>query len=1152
MANKVYEKDQEGQRAYHPPNMDPLDNQAAGNPSDPRSHLQDAEQASGLYNPNGDSGDDTKKSYDPSNIKGREQFTDSNSRYNAGGSQNRNTGDSGLYNPGGDQDVGFSRVKGGLQNMRGKMRKASKNKLLMGGFAVGGGGLLMVLFILVMIAGSLKIPNLAQHIAEYQFARVLRQFSETSKKITYEKLAIDSVDNAAHARMKADYQNVRNNTWGKLDKYRPNQVIKNMKGSEKTLKFNYADPSITGRQRLQSVTLNGQTYNVKNQGYTRFIPGISGAIEFRDNLAFSREFAPVVTESLKTNKLGPVVRGQVAKKIRQELGIGLVAWTAGKYAGKDAAKARLQVERDANKAIAKEGITPSKTSTVNAATEEVDKIKKEVLASDEKLTTTINNGGLSPEVVDAVEKGVVPSGFQTTVAFLNSTYAVALAGCIIYDGSLTQSGPTIDAATTSQQKAYYYVGSAADQQKRGATNGEAVGATNEKLGDISLSNPETRAATGKHDTSSSISSQASAGGDLSILDVILGGGVIGTLTDGVFQNVCPTFTNIYVATGGAVVLSALTLFPGYAAAKTAVTEAVEAGAKAVTTRVVTNIAAKSANKQAVARFNAKARFIGKDTLKSGAKVAGLTILAKLVVMSKSNSMNDGLEQNAEFANMADSGGNLHASNLQQRQFYGRPMTTSETAADLQANNEFMAASHKNDSVFERYLAASNPSSLVNRVATLTASRMNHSIFSSFLGFSSNLLTPLGSINNLFGSLFMPEAMAAASVNPTETFYGNVQWGYSHKEMELLRLDYTYTPLQNQKLLDASDKTDEIEAKYGECFDGSKTIGTMLAEGMIVRDADGNVEADKGKCSPNNLSSDNHEFGRQMVFRWRVSHNYNNGLDQLLDMQTVTDTPEASSGETPETNTTPDGNGIMVLFADKGRYDRAMIAVDTSKGPTVGGVPNTEASCDGKRISDLPNERYVINLTSDPTPVPCSASSFFVNFFKPGQDLSDRGPQNNNGRVSPSISSGTCTYVHRSGITRITAIGTDGKCPTINEDAIIEQQATKITAKYTPTPIIIGQAYTYEHALSLVSGDSMSPAECAGDIGISHIPDNGVGVRNYPMAYNPQTKTCTFKQEVTATYSAGLGPITERLRLEFDGNSYLKPTSTIINHERIRR
>lgn len=258
-----------------------------------------------------------------------------------------------------------------------------------------------------------------------------------------------------------------------------------------------------------------------------------------------------------------------------------------------------------------------------------------------------------------------------------------------------------------------------------------------------------------------------------------------------------------------------------------------------------------------------------------------------------------------------------------------------------------------------------------------------------------------------------------------------------------------------------------------------------------------------------------------------------------------------TGGTPFPPSGPNASGVMMLYSEKGRYNRAMISIDTSKGPTEGGVPNALASCGGILLSGQPNQRVIVTLPeSSPRKIRCSSSSYFVNFFKHDQSLDDRGPQNNNPRVSPSISSNHCTHVHRSGISQIVPIDSNGSCSASSAGENVTKEDAVLSARYRPFPIIIGQSYTYEHELKLKDGTAMSPVECAGDINIIHLPLNDPG-RRYPIRYNPATKTCTFKQQVSKTYSAKLKPKTEQLKLVFDGNNYLKPITTVIEFDRKR-
>lgn len=817
-----------------------------------------------------------------------------------------------LYNP-------YDSTKRRLGNFRGRASRLGKSKLLLGGAAIGGGGLFLVFILLLILASSLKIPNLAQHIAEYQFARVLRQATDTNNRITYQRLALDSLDDKAYSNIRDRYQGVRNDTWGKLDKYRPAQVMKNLKTDRGGgLKYNYRT-TVTGRQQLVGLTLGNQSYRVVSQsGFTKYIPGFSGAVQFKNNVQFSKQFAPAVTESLRANDIGPIVRGRVASNIRKELGIGLIAWNVGKYKGKTEAQSRLQETRDAHEKVSSKGTIQAKSKNISDAVDEADKTLQEDLKDDKATQEIIDNGGSDPKVEDVVEKNLNPGAFEKISATVNQSYAGALAVCMIYEGSLTESAPTINSQTAAQQRSFYYLASGADQQKSGEITGEAIGAVNAHVGDISQSNPEVRAAGGKVDTSTSLSAEASPAGDYTIVDAILGTGFIGGALETGFDKACPTLTDPVKGTAIGLALAALTLVPGAGQAEAAGATAANTAAKGITTRLVDKIAEKFANrelskqaaKEAAGRAYAKAKFIGKDTVKSGVKITGITILAKLIVMSKSNQLTNGLEQDQEFVNNADAGAGIHANLIENRQFYGRPMTREEAGASRAADLAYVADQNANKPMFDRYLATSNPDSFLNHAAMMTASTVSRSRFSSVLSLGNGALNPLSSLQHLFSSIIAPKTFAAATYNASTDDYGNITFGYSDEEMRLLRTDYSYSLLDNQQQLDSSGNEDAIQEKYGKCFEGK--LGDMIAQGWVVRDQNGNVKPDEGDCAPNKLGPNNNEFGPQMVFRWRVANNYGNGLDDLNNRQEITaDIVSAGGSSTTDTpgigGTAPSGS-----------------------------------------------------------------------------------------------------------------------------------------------------------------------------------------------------------------------------------------------------
>jgi hypothetical protein len=302
-----------------------------------------------------------------------------------------------------------------------------------------------------------------------------------------------------------------------------------------------------------------------------------------------------------------------------------------------------------------------------------------------------------------------------------------------------------------------------------------------------------------------------------------------------------------------------------------------------------------------------------------------------------------------------------------------------------------------------------------------------------------------------------------------------------------------------------------------------------------------------------------------------------GGSQPGSTTTTTQPTEDRSKPFPETG--PDARGYLIISNDDGRFDRIKFYVDDAKGPTIGGISNGDGFCmtrksnssssdpklgEGNWAEDYSSQKWLVPSGATHARVVgfgsstyitgnCSASAFFFNFFRPGDPLSDVGLFKNP-RVAANITANHCTYVRYGEVTRVAAIQNDGSCPKYPDIGIQpHREETKLTGRYNPLPYVIGQSYTYEHELSLADGRGISPIECAGDIRIVHVKLNDPG-RSYPLRYWYDTDAkkgrCTFKQQVTATYSATLcGPQKEQLKLIFDGGNYLKPTSTIITNER---
>jgi hypothetical protein len=191
----------------------------------------------------------------------------------------------------------------------------------------------------------------------------------------------------------------------------------------------------------------------------------------------------------------------------------------------------------------------------------------------------------------------------------------------------------------------------------------------------------------------------------------------------------------------------------------------------------------------------------------------------------------------------------------------------------------MAYNNEHLSTFDRYLAFENPNSLVSRMAITTGSLLDRSMFASLLNSVATLFNPVGLSSKVFAGLNADTTLAAGNVNTED--YGNVVWAYSQEEQRMMTTDDSYSsPSENSYRLDQSGKKDEIEEKYAKCYTSS--IGTLLDTKDIVRDEDGDV-LNQGDCSPQALGPHNPDYG-DLVFRWRLDHNYSNTTDTLLGIQ----------------------------------------------------------------------------------------------------------------------------------------------------------------------------------------------------------------------------------------------------------------------------
>ncbi len=840
----------------------------------------------------------------------------------------------------------------------------SKKKVLIGGAFAGTFGLVLALVLLLIIASSLKIPNLAQNLQTLEFTRVTRQFAKNADRVTGASLALEATDDGTYAGLKARYANATgkvSDTWGKLDKYRPSKVV-DILGENNGLKFDYKK---NGRQLL-GISLDNKEFPVSKLGATKYVPGLKNIVTFGNNVKYARAFTPALESSLRANEIGPIVRGAVDNSMRKKLGIGLVAWNVGKYLGKNDNAALQELTKD-KITIIEEGAPASDAATQAIKdAEAAAKAEEAKVAGDPTLLDkAIADGGFIQSESAAVDKTLADSGFKELLGALDPLYAVAMPICIVYDGSLEGSGSTIDNNLRQSEATSYFLLSAASQQESGSPISDgstglttAIGALNRNLGDISQSNAYKQASGSSVDTSSTPSAEASAGGQFTLLNATPGINqtVANTIND-VANNLCPAFTNTYLAVGVGVGSIIATIFTGglaggaEKAAGAGATKAVEIESTNLATQIVGKIIGVEAKDVGASTVSKYLYGTGKDALKNAVGVASATVLAKLIVMNRAGQLNGGFTAGNDLSNVAQAGTNAQAGEMLRVQTFGAPLAQGDVTNSDSTDNKAIATATASKSFSDRYFATSNPTSLFSRMALSISGQANIGIFKSMVRLGASIFRP-----ESFAALLQPIVGHAVAAS-TNNHYGNVQFGWTDAEQKLIDSSDSYLPLENQTVLDNAGKDAgiNIAKTYAKCFgytaddSGNLTlamgsgeegsIGTLLSAGTITRDSSGNVIDTNSTtdCSPKNLGPKNSTFG-DLVFRWRLSQSYNTTLDQLTNEQTIT--AAASDGSTGNLGG-PGGSGqfttdTSTTFPDALKMlTRAQTAISLS-GQTCGG------------------------------------------------------------------------------------------------------------------------------------------------------------------------------------------------------------------------
>ena len=770
----------------------------------------------------------------------------------------------------------------------GSTKKKSQKKLLKKIIAPALGGLLLILVIL-MLMSLLKIPNYAANIAAYRMASSALDYASTSAEIDAEKVSLSGIvkDSDWYQNVYEKYSGMRTATWGKFDKYRPSLLYRNLSPNGDVV-FNETEFPVFGatRSRITSLELYGKNIDIPKTN--RLLHPFQA---YTERVNFAANIRGAVDAGLDSPS--SLVRSSVASKIREGAGIKLSWWekAGAKFKGLNADEADIQEIRDSVSRIS-ETPTPSPTAT-GTETGDVASAEEECLKTTSCLDEIAKTNELPASVASALEKDAGTSFVKSAIGFADPIYSIAVPFCLIYAGSIVNQGPAIDSQSTSALRSFYAVQSAADQQKSGKTTAEAAGAFNDKLGSgDSIPDQYSRGQT--PNTTTEKSPQASLTGEYTLFSALFGGNnaVVNTVSKGV-NKTCSVFTNTAVAIGLGVGIQIASLvgdaFSGgevsaseegtVAALKLAISTAVKDVFASFTEKFASKAAFQLAMKEGLQGAGTFVAKFGRQFV----EIEGLTIVAKLFILSQVGQLNDGgTTSGPGFRNIADMGGDINNNGLEQKMMYGAPLSDKNVATHDQVALEYLNKQEAQKPIAEKYFALSDNRSAIS----IFTNQLRYTAIVEPGHFITHALQSFGTCLSNIISTISPKTFAASDTS-VKQHYGIVQWGWSSDEQKVIDSDSTYNILENAQILsDNQVEVDQIQSKYGHCF--TDTMGTLLSGGFILRNSSGDVvggndKGSEGACSPDALGPNNPQYG-SMVLRWRLDQKRQAALDQNISIQ----------------------------------------------------------------------------------------------------------------------------------------------------------------------------------------------------------------------------------------------------------------------------
>ena len=334
-------------------------------------------------------------------------------------------------NPGSDQPV----------KKRPRLRNRLPSKWVLAIFGGGGIGFIGIVVFIIFLLSLLQVPTLAKNITNYEFANLTRQTARAINTTTEQGLALQAAQDNVWTKLKEKYQGLRDNTWGKLDGLRPNQVAKNLH-EDGTLSINTEAHGLLGRTVVKDIVINGKSFAIPPEvtgdislfGRDLHVPIISDLIYLKNlkgnlgaKLAFKRDFNAALNQALDEASVGPWMRSILGFKFRSQLGLGLVGFVPDRFIGKTPKQA--DVEYTQEKAIASQEAATAADNAASAAVQDgtnaAEEAEKAVISNPTAVEEAIQNKGVAPSIVRAIATAGTNKWVATAIGVANPIYDVA-------------------------------------------------------------------------------------------------------------------------------------------------------------------------------------------------------------------------------------------------------------------------------------------------------------------------------------------------------------------------------------------------------------------------------------------------------------------------------------------------------------------------------------------------------------------------------------------------------------------------------------------------------------------------------------------------------------------------------------------------------